>query len=86
MSEQLAIIRRPGYGTRDFRGKVGLWFDTYTSETSGALQCLFGEDADRVFHESGVYSVEKLEGKPCWVECEGGMMKFLRMAKLGEQA
>ena len=65
--EQLAIIRNVGYGCRDI-GKPCLFFDSYITETTAALQILTGEDADEFIKAYGVYDVSKLEGKPVWVD------------------
>jgi len=80
MAERLAVIRNPGYGARDFPGVVGLFFDVKLDESSGALICLFDEDAEAVLKH--VYSVERLEGKSCWVEVDGNLVKFKRLANL----
>jgi hypothetical protein len=84
MSETLAIISRVGYGLRD-RSIPMLWFDTNMSEGSGALQVFFQPEADEVIKDHGVRDVQDLEGKPCWVEVDGRLVKYLRAAKMGRR-
>lgn len=78
--ERVAIIREVGYGLRDV-GRPCLWFTTYLSEHSAAVQVLTGKQADQVIIDAGVRDVHDLEGKPCWVECEAGSVRFLRVWK-----
>ena len=80
MTEQVAIIRDVGYGLRDV-GRPCLWFTTYVSESGAALQVLLGEDAAAVLKDAGVYDVKELEGKPCYVEVDGGLITFKRVWK-----
>lgn len=79
--KKLAIMKDVGYGCRDTNG-VCLWFDTYVTEGTAALQVLFNPEADKVIRASGVYNVRELEGKPCWVEDNQGMIHFLEVAKI----
>lgn len=76
--EKMGIIKNPGYGMRDFH-KPGLWFDVYTSESSGSLQCFWGEDAERIIRDSKAYDVKSLSGKPCLVEEDGNLVKFIKV-------
>ena len=82
MSEQMAIIRKPGFGMRDMN-EPGLWFDIYTSDNSAALQVFHGDAALDVIRAYGVYDVKDLEGKPCLVEAAHGMMRYVRAMKAG---
>ena len=78
MSEKkMAIIKNVGFGCRDFRGNVGLWFDVYLNESLASLQCFFGNDAIKVIKDYDVYDVKELEGKPCWIESEGNISKYV---------
>lgn len=83
-NEQLGIIRNPGYGMRDFPGHPGLWFTVYTSESTASLQCFFGEDVEKILKDAGVYEVQALDGRACWVENNNGRgaVEFLRIAKI----
>lgn len=85
--EQLAIIRRPKLGASD-RGTVALSFESYIADSAAALQVLWVEanedDAKRAWQLLGsVRDVAQLEGKPCWVDVDGGMIRYLRPAKAG---
>lgn len=82
MSEQLAIIRKPGYGMRDLY-QPGLFFDVYLSESSAALQVFSQPEANEVIQDHGVYDVKDLEGRACWVESDNGTIRYLRAAKMG---
>ena len=73
-----AIIRRPGYGCRDL-GRPCLFFDTYVNESVAALQVFEGKEADRIIKDSGVYNVNELEGRACWVQKKPGSIVFLEM-------
>jgi hypothetical protein len=81
--ETLAIIRRPGYGMRDYH--PGLWFEVYVSDTTAALQVFNQPEADEVIKAFGVKDVRDLEGKPCWVSNGGvgGIIKYVRPATMG---
>jgi len=81
LAKQLAIMKDVGYGLRD-TGRPCLFFTTYTGECSCALQVLFGKDADRVIKDARVYDIRDLEGNPCWVEKEGNLMRFLKVAHI----
>ena len=72
----MAIIKNVGFGMRDCAHPV-LWFDTYTSEGSGALQVFSYPKSEEIIKQAGVYDVHGLEGKPCWVEEADGMIFFL---------
>jgi hypothetical protein len=76
VNEQVAIIRNVGIGGRDV-GRPVLWFDTYIRESSAALQIIGWEQAGELL--AGIREVRELEGRPCWVEADGGMIKFLRL-------
>lgn len=74
--EEMAIIRKPGYGARDMHD-VGLFFDVLLADGCGALQVLFGKDAENVLKK--VYSVETLNGKACLVQRDGNRVQFIRL-------
>ena len=78
--ENLAIIREVGIGLRD-TGIPILWFTTYETETSAALQVLSWELAAQLIRDYKLCDVEDLEGQPCWVKKEGGVMRYLRAWK-----
>jgi hypothetical protein len=75
---QMAVIRNVGIGSRDVGSPV-LWFNSYVTESSAALQVLSWDEAYEVL--KSVYDVKELEGKPCWVDVEGGYIKFQEMWK-----
>jgi hypothetical protein len=74
-------MRNVGFGCRDI-GKPCLFFETYISENAAASQILRGEKADALIVESGVYDVRDLEGKACWVECDGMRIDFAGYCKI----
>lgn len=79
MHEQLAIIRKPGVGARDFPGRWGVWFEIDLLDHSGALICLFGDEADTIL--KSVYDIKDLDGKPCVIETDGQRACFKRLHK-----
>lgn len=81
MPEKLAIIKRPQYGVND-RGSVSLRFTTYFSESAAADHDLYGDDAAKVFLDANVSNVDKLDGLPCYVNVEHGIVQFIRVAKI----
>lgn len=81
MEKQLAIMKNVGYGCRD-TGRPCLFFSTYISEGSAALQVLFGKDADKAITDAGVYDIKDLEGRACWVKAGVHNITFLEIAKI----
>lgn len=79
--EQMAIIRDPGYGMRDFANGPGLWFTVHLSDHSAALQCFHGEAAERIFIKGQIYNVADLHNRACYVRCDGTLVEFVRLAK-----
>ncbi len=78
--EEVGIIRDVGIGHRDAHFPC-LWFTVYTSEHLASLQILSWKEAEKLIKDTGVYDVRHLEGKPCYVETDGGMSRFLRVWK-----
>ena len=76
MPKQMAVIRNVHVGGGD-RGTPCLWFDTYISEASAALQVLDWETARELVRKT--YDVKELEGKPCWVEVDGNIIRFVEL-------
>lgn len=72
--KKMAIIRNVHIGAEDHYG-AALWFDTYVSEASAALQVIPWEMAYDIVKR--VDDIKHLEGKPCWVEEEGGLIRFI---------
>jgi hypothetical protein len=60
-------------------GIACLWFNTYITESSAALQVINWEDAAKLL--ATVYDVKELNGRPCVVNVEGNMIKFVRLWK-----
>lgn len=81
MAKQLAIIKNISYGLRDI-GQPCLSFDTYLSEGLVALQVLFGKDIEKLLKDGQIIDIKELEGHACWVEKEGNVIKFLRIANI----
>lgn len=80
MSKQLAIIKEVGYGCRDV-GRPVLWFTVSTCDCGCALQVLSGKEADALIRDYGVYDVQELNGKPCFVEVGRGTMLYAGKAE-----
>jgi hypothetical protein len=76
MAEQVAIIRGIRAGAND-RGQPGLTFQTYITESSAAQQ--FVSWADAADMARTVSDIRELEGRPCWVETDGSLIRFLRL-------
>jgi hypothetical protein len=81
IEKQLAIIKNVHCGVGD-RGVACLWFDTYISECSAALQVLSWDDAKLVIEKAGVSDVGRLAGRACWVEAGNGFIKFIEVASI----
>lgn len=78
---QLAIMKEIGIGIRDV-GRPVMFFSTYISECTAALQILSWDEAFKLLDQSQAWDVKQLEGKSCWVEVDNGMIKFLEYAKI----
>lgn len=76
MSEQVAIIRDVRAGANDY-GQPGLTFTTYITESSAAQQFIGWQEAGEIVKK--VTDIRELEGKPCWVEADGDLIRFLRL-------
>lgn len=77
----LAIVRDVGIGMLD-TNRPCMWFTTYTSEASAALQVLNWEEAKQLIQETGVYNIKELDGWPCWCDTsDDGLIKFIRAWK-----
>jgi hypothetical protein len=82
MKEQLAIIKNFHIGVGD-RGVPAIWFDTYVDECSAALQVIHGaQEIWDFIQASGLSDITKIVGKPCWVQADSGMIKFVGLAKI----
>lgn len=79
--EKMAIIKDVGIGLRD-AGVPILWFTVYVSECGAALQIFNWNDAGKLIKEAGVYAVTQLEGKPCLVDEDNQLIKFVRILKI----
>lgn len=80
-TRQLAIMKGVHFGVGDY-GKVYMWFSTYVSECSAALQVLSIEQAVELLQAAGVDNVDKLNGKPCWVKVGGSLIQYDGPAKI----
>jgi hypothetical protein len=78
--EELGIIRDVGIGHRDSPYPC-LWFTVYTSEHLASLQVLSWKEAENLIRDTQVYDVKALEGRPCYVETDGNVSRFLRCWK-----
>ena len=75
MSKQMAIINEVGIGLRD-TAKPILWFTVHLLDGRAALNLFTWEQAAEIIEEYGLEEVSSLNGKPCQVEVEDGMMKY----------
>lgn len=73
--EKLAIIKNVNIGVGDY-GEPALWFDTYTSQCSAALQVFGWKEAGEIIKKSGLRSVDSLEGMSCIVEEDAGLLRW----------
>lgn len=74
--KQMAIVKGVHCGVGD-RGRFALWFNVYISECVAALQVFQGgEEVARIVEAAGVGDVKELDGRPCWVECDGSLIRF----------
>lgn len=76
--EVMGIIKDAHYGLRDTNQPV-LWFTVYTSENSASLQVFGQPEADAIIARAQAHDVRDLNGKPCWVRKNGGLVEFLRV-------
>lgn len=75
--KKLAIIKSPDFGLRDI-GRMCLSFSTYTEGQLGALQVITNpKQIEQILQDAEVESFKDLEGKPCWIEEEGNIIRFL---------
>jgi len=77
----LAIIKGVGFGVRDTSHAM-LWFTAYESETSASLQCIPAEQAVELLEKHGIANVTDLEGKPCWLQRDNGLIKFIDFVRI----
>lgn len=78
---KMAIMKGVGFGNRDVGCPV-LFFTAYIDDCVGSLQVLGTDKAIEVIKKSGVSDVKDLEGKPCWMECEGNLSKFIELSTI----
>lgn len=74
--KQLAIIRQVECGVGDY-GQAALWFSTFITESGAALQVFDWDQAREVIEAYGVRDVHQLEGKPCWVNASGSLIRWV---------
>ena len=79
--EKLAIIKNVNIGVDDY-GEPALWFDTYTSSCTAALQVFNWDDAKHIIKASGLRAVKSLEGKSCIVHEEKGIIRFKELSNI----
>jgi hypothetical protein len=77
----LGVMKGVGFGVRD-RDRAMLWFNVYTSECSASLQCIPAARAIELIEKHGIENVKDLEGKPCWVQDEGAIIRFIDFADI----
>ena len=66
-------------GLRDI-GRPCLWFAVNTLR-GGALQVFVGEDMLDFIKNAGAIDIKTLEGKPCVVDVDGDMIRFIEMKR-----
>jgi len=78
-NEELAIIKDVGFGLRDGETPI-LWFEA-DMKGSGALLAFWDEDALKFVKDNNVIDIKHLNGKPCIVSVDRGLVKFVRIFK-----
>lgn len=78
MDRRLAIMKNISFGVRD-RNKACLWFDV-NDGNYGSLQCLPVKYAVNLIEKHNITDIRNLEGKPCWIEVDNNIMKFIDLA------
>lgn len=80
--EQLAVIRNFKLGVGD-RDVPVIMFDAFLTEGTAALQCIYGaEEIHQFIADAEVSDITKMNGRTCWVETDGFVSRFLRLAKI----
>ena len=79
MAEELAVIGTVHVGLRDV-GQPVLWFDV-TMMSGAALQVLTWDNASQFIRDSGMSSIDDINGMACIVETDGISCKFKRFKK-----
>jgi hypothetical protein len=78
---KMAIMKGVCFGMRDCNKPV-LFFSTYISEGSAALQVLDVISACKLISDYGVYDIKNLEGKACWVNADDSTITYLEACKI----
>ena len=81
MAKQLAIIKGVHFGVGD-RGYVCMWFSAYVDEAAAALQVLSVDAAVKLIKAMNVDNVDKLNGKPVWVNVNDNTILYDSPAKI----
>ena len=71
----MAIIKEVGIGLRD-TSKPILWFTVQILDGRAALNVFSWEQAAEIIEEYSLDEVSSLNGMPCQVKVEDGMMKY----------
>lgn len=78
--EQMAIIKNVKFGMNGSHF-VQLWFEV-VGEGWGAGQSLSVDHAVDLIKEHNIDDIKYLEGKPCMVDIQNGVVTFLRLIKI----
>ena len=79
--KELAIMHNIQFGVYD-RDKAALWFNV-DMLGRGALLCLYPEQAIELIEKYGITDIKNLEGAPCIVDIEDGIVRFDDLYKRG---
>ena len=77
----MGIMKGVAFGVRD-TNRAMLWFNVYEDECSASLQCIPAARAIELIEKHGIEDVKNLEGRPCWVQHENGLVRFVDFVKL----
>jgi len=75
--EQLAIIKDVNVGIRDV-GYPICWFSVEMI-AGGALIVITIKEMEKILKDHSIYKLQDLNNKPCIVETNGNIVKFLRV-------
>ena len=67
------------FGVRD-RDTAMLYFNVWWSESETSLICLPCPYAVNLIEKHQVSDIQKLDGKPCWIDVDGNTVKFVDLA------
>ena len=79
MTHEMAIMKHVSFGLRD-TNHAAIWFDV-SMLGCGSLLSIPRNDVIKFMEENDISDLRNLEGKPCVVNRDGGMVTFVRLIK-----